>query len=333
MSIEFETIADNCTPRNALFCCRSPVCLNNSPKLVPLVNNNNKMDGQQQNQSKVYPVCVPDLSDGRFYTNLMSTKLNDEADLNNFDPITSNPISMAVSQHNHHHHHQKQQQQQQQKLQSTPPKVQHINKSQSAVDIRHGISLRRVTPPKCTVTVKKSDAPLMNVVLKKVEKKLLEPPKPIKHEKSPPPKKLTSAATNAGIAITKPINKKTKSALNNQNSIAKSKSTNDVLKPIEINKISTAPAKPPPPVNLLKTQRPPLEIHRIEGDKIIIIRRVPRSRRVGDSNIKFKSLPSLTEATVNQVKISVAVNNKINHFHFHHYLFIYVINSCVVSCE
>lgn len=86
-----------------------------------------------------------------------------------------------------------------------------INKSQSAQDIRHGISLRRVTPPKCTVTVKKNETPMMNVVLRKVEKKLLEPPKPNKHEKSPPPKKLSSAVTNAGVAVHKA--KKTKSGV------------------------------------------------------------------------------------------------------------------------
>lgn len=71
-----------------------------------------------------------------------------------------------------------------------------------------------------------------------------------------------------------------------------------------------APAKPqppPPPVNLLKTQRPPLEIHKIEGDKIIIIRRVPRNQRPANCDInKHKSLPSLSEATANQVTYSLS---------------------------
>lgn len=79
-----------------------------------------------------------------------------------------------------------------------------------------------------------------------------------------------------------------------------------MLKANEIN-ANVPAAKPPPPINLLKTQRPPLEIHKIEGDKIIIIRRVPKSRRVAnDSDIKHKSLPSLPEAT-NKVKLSVAI--------------------------
>lgn len=89
------------------------------------------------------------------------------------------------------------------------PPTNPINKSQSAQDVRLGVCLRRVTPPKCTVTVKKNETPLANVVLRKVEKKLLEPPKPIKHEKSPPPKKLPSDVTNAGVAVLKA--KKTKS--------------------------------------------------------------------------------------------------------------------------
>lgn len=144
MSIEFETIADNCTPRNALFCCRSPVCLNNSPKLVPIMSNAT-MDAQQQQieQSKVFPVCVPDLSDAGFYTSLMTqpnTKLCNDA------PKTDLNATMQP-----------------------PSKMNEINKSQSAQDVRTlPYSLRRVTPPKCTVSVKKQDNPMMNVVLRKV---------------------------------------------------------------------------------------------------------------------------------------------------------------------
>lgn len=143
-----------------------------------------------------------------------------------------------------------------------------------------------------------------------VEKKLLEPPKPTKHEKSPPPKKLTSEKTNAGIAVLTP--KKTRTASSNQSLVAKSKSTNDVLKKKddEINVMASVKKQPqlPPPVNLLKTQRPPLEIHKIEGDKIIIIRRVPRAHhRPTKCDLKHKSLPSLSEATVNQVTMFMAV--------------------------
>lgn len=149
MSIEFETIADNCAPRNALFCCRSPVCLNNSPKLVPVTSPSMDLQQQQQMQSKVLPVCVPDLSDAGFYTSLMSqpTKLSNDA-----QRIDLNSMADANGSIN-----------------SKPNKMNEINKSQSAQDIRHyGVSLRRVTPPKCTVSVKKIDNPMMNVVLRKV---------------------------------------------------------------------------------------------------------------------------------------------------------------------
>lgn len=271
MSLEtdLKLITNKCTPRNALFCCSSPVCLNNnSPKLVPVT--------MEQNQSNVFPVNVPDLSDPMFYTNLMSHPKVTIDSTNASEMGNGSNAAPSIT----------------------------MNKSQSAQDIRHGISLRRVTPPKRTVTVKKSEAPLMNVVLRKVEKKLLEPPKPAKHEKSPPPKKLTNTI-DANTANTK----KTRTALNNQNAIAKSKSTNDVIgKQKEnvqcaiVNETVTVP-KPLPPINLLKAHRPPLEIHKIEGDKIIIIRRVPRSHRALKKNA---SLPSIPQAS-NQVTITVTV--------------------------
>lgn len=144
MSIEFETTADNCVPRNVLFCCRSPICLNNSPQLVPVLNAS--MDLQHQNQKKIFPVCVPDLSDDGPYSTLMSQRIiSDNAKENNLDSTSNLPKS------------------------SQSHKSHQINKSQSAQDIRHyGVSLRRVTPQKCTVSVKKNETPLMNVVLRKV---------------------------------------------------------------------------------------------------------------------------------------------------------------------
>lgn len=145
MSTEFETIADNCAPRNALFCCRSPICLNNSPQLVPVKNNT--MDSQRQSHSKIYPVCVPDLSDAGIYNDLI-TQPTKYCDYNGKSDQNSIPNMSGGSQ---------------------PLKMNQINKSQSAQDIRHyGVSLRRVTPPKCTVSVKKNDNPMMNVVLRKV---------------------------------------------------------------------------------------------------------------------------------------------------------------------
>lgn len=297
MSIDIDSSEFNvngkCAPRNVLFCCRSPICVNNnSPKLVPPTPAMDQTPpASTPPSSVVHPVRVPDLSDPMFYTNLMA------------QPTATDTTASEAAKN-----------------------VNPINKSQSAQDVRHGVSLRRVTPPKCTVTVKKSDAPMMGVVLRKVEKNLLAPPKPAKHEKSPPPRKLTNAVTALGLSTSKAStsasasasakSKKsnTSSAANNNQSaaIAKSKSTNDVHgKPPKDKVSSAAPLttctsavdlKPPPPVNLLKTHRPPLEIHKIEGDKIIIIRRVPRSRRgAGQEPPKStRSLPTL-QLPLNQV--------------------------------
>lgn len=141
-STEFEAIAESCA-RNALFCCRSPICLNNSPQLVPV--NNTPIDSQRQSHSIVYPVRVPDLSDTGLYTDLMTQPRQYCIESGK---IHKNSLSnMSEGTHDTHK----------------------INKSQSAHDIRHyGVSLRRVTPPKCTVSVKKNDNPMMNVVLRKV---------------------------------------------------------------------------------------------------------------------------------------------------------------------
>lgn len=140
MSTDFETIADKCAPRNVLFCCRSPNYLNNSPKLVPVTNN--LLDSQFSNQPTIYPICVSDLSDTELYTNLITQPRT------SCDEMQKKKSSILNFQ---------------------PPIMHQINKSQSAQDVRHyGVSLRRVTPPKCTVSVKKNDNPMMNVVLRKV---------------------------------------------------------------------------------------------------------------------------------------------------------------------
>lgn len=145
MSTEFEIISDKCTPRNALFCCRSPVCLNNSPQLMPV--SNTSLDSQSLSKSKVYPVFVPNLSDSRCYNDLISKTKKNSGENQANDQNVKTDESMDIM--------------------ST--KAHPINKSQSAQDIRHyGVSLRRVTPPKSTVSVKKNDNPMMNIVLRKV---------------------------------------------------------------------------------------------------------------------------------------------------------------------
>lgn len=107
--------------------------------------------------------------------------------------------------------------------------------------------------------------------------------------------------------------------------IGKSKSTHDVLKNKEMHANATT-AKPPPPINLLTAQRPPLEIHKIEGDRILIIRRIPKGRRVADMNQKHISFPSISNST-NKVKaISMQCpNTKSNQFNLRENICVYAI--------
>lgn len=198
---------DGCTPRNALFCCHSPVCLN-GPKILPI-------DYQTTTrQPDVIPVSVPDLA------KLVMMNTN-QRDVNKPEPQSDAATTAGK-----------------------------IGPTQ---DVRLGVVLRRVTPPRKTVTVKKSD-PLMGVVLRKVDKHTLAIPKPRPAERSPPPKKAS--------AKIQPIIKKA--------SPPKQTVAPAIVQP----PVVVTPA--PKPVNLLKN-RPPLEIHRIEGDKIIIIRRIPKA--------------------------------------------------------
>ncbi|KAJ6624118.1 hypothetical protein Bhyg_16688, partial [Pseudolycoriella hygida] len=112
---------DGCTPRNALFCCHSPVCLN-GPKIVPIDYHT------ASRQPDVIPVSVPDLTK-------LGTMTSNQRDVNN---KTETLLEGAGTG----------------------------GKNVSAQDVRLGVVLRRVTPPRKTVMVKKSD-PLMGVVLRK----------------------------------------------------------------------------------------------------------------------------------------------------------------------
>lgn len=238
MSTETDIkLQNNCTPRNALFCCHTPICLTTSPKLLPI-------DYELSRQLNSVPVRIPDLS-----------------------KLGTIDVTNGVSNHS-------QQQQQQQSKTSAPstpvtpvdnqsPPQPKTPKKALSPEVRHGVVLRRVSPLRKTIGLKKPDPPMMGVVLRKVDKNTLAPPKPRPSERSPPPKK--ALAKSAPKSATSSSATKTITATANKPAI----------------QVTPAPPKPPPPVNLLKN-RPPLEIHRIEGDKIIIIRKIPRARPPGE---------------------------------------------------
>lgn len=311
MSTQIETKSnlDDCVPRNALFCCRSPVCTNDTPKLLPPKSSSVcEMDSHfptkdTNSNGRIFPVAVPDLSDPKFYTNLLSQPPK------SVDP--SHPsFDFSPGQ------------------QSTKQNA--VNKSQSAQDLR--LALRRVTPPKSSVIVKKNETPMMGVVLRKVDKKLLEPPKPIKHEQSPPPRKLTlravtglttSASTStigsATITATEAAKKKKVRKVTSGQSalaLAKSKSTNDVIGK-QKDKATGSMGAAKPPANLFsKTQRP-LEVHKIEGDRIIIIRRVPRGHRQAELKMS-QTMPASLQVTELCCCISMSCDSFVFYFHVSH---------------
>lgn len=277
MSTDADILLDStngCVSRNALLCCRSPACLNIEPKLV-----------QATSVSATVTTTTTTMADQQIMNMNRPSNGLDAAQLNNAsNAYNDQSAHTTVSP--------------QSASSSDPPSPpaekmpNTINKSQTMIDIRHGVTLRRVSPPKRPITVKTDAAPLTQVVLRKVERKtLLEPPKIPRFEKSPPPKKLTSCANakhhnnhNAKAAASK-----------NPIAIPKSKSTNDVAIMAK-QQLEAAVAKP---VNLLKTLRP-LEIHKIEGDKIIIIRRIPKSKRAKEPLPPLDDDP--TQVTNKQIK-------------------------------
>lgn len=150
-----------------------------------------------------------------------------------------------------------------------------------------GVLLRRVTPPRRPLPVKQPD-PIQTVVLRKVEKpstaKLRLPRVPIAKGSPPPP--ITKAMRNrAAQANTLPKASATPTSKHIHTNIpstsnapsspaAKSAAASPANQPAAA--ATPAPAKPP--VNLLLNRPPPTEIVRIEGDRIIIIKRIPRKK-------------------------------------------------------
>lgn len=288
MSTDADYLLDStngCVSRNALLCCRSPACLNNEPKLIQVAAiptnvppSSTTITATMADQSNNNSNCTTIVLDAPQLNNASNAYNNNSSHttISPQSPSSSDPPSPPVE-----------------KMPNT------INKSQTMIDIRHGVTLRRVSPPKRPITVKTDAAPLTQVVLRKVERKtLLEPPKIPRFEKSPPPKKLTSN-TNAKYQNHNNNNAKVATA-KNPTAMPKSKSTNDVALIAKQQLEATASnGHKMPAINLLKTLKLPMEIHKIEGDKIIIIRRIPKSKRPKEA------LPPLNDDQVTNEQICI----------------------------
>lgn len=170
----------------------------------------------------------------------------------------------------------------------------HRTKTPPPVGVKLGVNLKKVTPPRTQITVKKNEGPMLGVVLRKVEKKpvpqksILEDDKPLYH-----------------ISIVRSDGKEHKPSEHQHHSTSKPKP-----KPVPLQKSATIAAKPNPggiltgpqtsttkatyPVPQVpgKPQRPvpgvPITIQKIEGDKIIIIKKyiVPKNSKLPEHLVK-----------------------------------------------
>lgn len=225
-------LSNGCTPKNALFCCHTPdVCLNGSPKILPIEYH------QETSTADIIPINIPVVKRLGMIDVNISMKNSGGGESFDKPPATNTAITTTTIPT---------------PATITNPQNAALNQQVTSTqpETRLGVVLRRTSPPKKRIDVKKSE-PLMGVVLRKVEKPKLAPPKLRIPARSPPPK------------IQPPPTK------SNKDPIPKA--------PVKQPDIILTPAPKPKPVNLL-LNRPPPDVYKIEGDKIIIIRRIPRAK-------------------------------------------------------
>ncbi|TMW50987.1 hypothetical protein DOY81_003934, partial [Sarcophaga bullata] len=171
-------------------------------------------------------------------------------------------------------------------------KMIHRTKTPPPVGVSLGVNLKKVTPPRSHITVKKNEGPMLGVVLRKVEKKappqksILDDDKPLYH-----------------LSIVRSDGKDHKPSDHHHHHTA----SKPKPKPAPLQKSATVAVKPNPggiltgpqtatkivqPAVPAKPQRPapgvPITIQKIEGDKIIIIKKyiVPKNTKLPEHLIK-----------------------------------------------
>ncbi|XP_055915277.1 uncharacterized protein LOC129948311 [Eupeodes corollae] len=202
------------------------------------------------------------------------------------------------------------------------PKPGHKVKTPPPVGVNLGVTLKRVTPPKTQISVK--NGPMLGVVLRKVEKKvepqksILDDDKPLYHlsivrtggdsptrrpkpklkPKLPKPVPLQKVATIGAIPITRPSTTAAAAAGKSSTAAAGGASATAAAKP-PVGATAAKPGVPPSGTALQKTKsahsirpaRPqpgvPITIQKIEGDKIIIIKKIqiPKNSKVPENFI------------------------------------------------
>lgn len=293
--------SDCCTPKNALFCCHSPTISATSPKAnTPIImpvdaacpactTTNVSAAGPMpaaaahQTSSAAVPVRIPDLralgmvdvsrarlvyrtesyEDSQPPTAAASPTPSTSAESASESESTTSasacddtelqqPVPQPLPRP---------------KPTQQPPPPPPPTPTTSTTDSPMGVLLRRVTPPRRPLPVKQPD-PIATVVLRKVVKQSQRfGPPPVRRSKgASPPAKTRTAAAAAALP--------TKATLPTPSTSHAPLPIPCVLPP---KPALPAPAPPAKPVNLLLTQKP-VEVLRIEGDKIIIIKRIPRRK-------------------------------------------------------
>ncbi|XP_061397980.1 uncharacterized protein LOC133333705 [Musca vetustissima] len=181
-------------------------------------------------------------------------------------------------------------------------KMVHRTKTPPPVGVSLGVNLKKVAPPSSKITVKKNEGPMLGVVLRKVERKV-EPQKSILDDDKP----------LYHLSIVRSDGKEHKPS----SSSSSSSSSKPKPKPVPLQKSATIASKPNPGGILTgpQGQRPatahhppaaaqqvpakpgrpmpgvPITIQKIEGDKIIIIKKiiVPKNSKIPEQYLKVGS--------------------------------------------
>lgn len=177
-------------------------------------------------------------------------------------------------------------------------KAVHRTKTPPPVGVSLGVNLKKVSPPRTHITVKKNEGPMLGVVLRKVEKKIvqqksiLDDDKPLYH--------LSIVRTGGESKENKPMVKP------KPKPTALQKSATSTAVPAKPNPggILTGPQVIRTVVNpsqqqIQKLIRPqpgvPITIQKIEGDKIIIIKKfiVPKNGKIPEQYLKVGDFVAL----------------------------------------
>lgn len=171
----------------------------------------------------------------------------------------------------------------------------HRTKTPPPVGVKLGVKLKKVTPPKTQITVKKNEAPMLGVVLRRVERKVV-PQKSILGDETP----LYKLSIVRGDTKDKSTTAKSKPKPANLQKSASMTLTADTKKK-NPGGILTGPQKStanavryPPghgPGGAIKQRAQlgvPITIQKIEGDKIIIIKKfiIPKNGKIPEQYLK-----------------------------------------------